>query len=87
MRWGSWDLHTFFQHCQKHPLLSVIPKSIAFLKKYICLKNRLLGGQKTYKSQPLKIFQVHLMVDIRFAKKKEIKSLMVWDLKRSCTVA
>jgi len=55
----------------------VIPKSIAFLKKYICLKNRLLGGQKTYKSQPLKIFQVHLMVDIRFAKKKEIKSLMV----------
>jgi len=42
----------------------MIPKSI-----FICLKNIILRGYQTYKSQPLKSLQIYLMVDIHFAKK------------------
>jgi len=56
---------------------------------FICLKNKILKGYKTYKSQPLKSLQAYSMVDIHFAKKKQkkTKSPTIGDLKRSPTVA
>jgi len=71
-------LFYFFQHCQKHPLLNVIPKSIGIFKINIYLKKkkRILIGQVTYKSRPFKIFLIYLMVDIHFFiffKKKKVQ--------------
>jgi len=37
---ACWDFFYFFQHCQKHPLLNVIPKSIGIFKINIYLKKK-----------------------------------------------
>ena len=70
------------------PILPTMPTTIffSFSNEYRCLNNIILVGYMTCKSQSFKKIQLHLMVDIHFAKNK-FKSSTIGDLKRSPTVA